>query len=343
MHPEARKGAAVRWMPRWLAQPNLIVAFHAVPSAEWFAMALRTLGAVYRFVSAREVEDHLRGGGPPLRRCAHVTFDDGDRSVYEHAFPVLRRMRVPATLFVSPRVIREGRNYWFQDADLVRQAGGDEALRTRACSRLGVDPACTRPYSTGALLKLLPVRQILEVVEEARRDRGTSAARRFNVTLHQLRELHQSGYVTLGAHTLDHPILSNESDADAEREIRGSVAELGDLVQADVRTFAFPNGQQGLDFSEREQRVLCESGVRLAVSTEQGPFGRFTDPLAIPRLNLNGELRENARWIALKTAAVALLGTNPEPPEPRQRRALIGAGIGAGGCSLSESAPGGGR
>ena len=29
-----------------------------------------------------------------------VTFDDGFESVYEHAWPVLREFRIPATIFV---------------------------------------------------------------------------------------------------------------------------------------------------------------------------------------------------------------------------------------------------
>ena len=237
-------------------------------------------------------------------------------------------MGVPATVFVSPRVIAARSNYWFQDADVVRAHGGDDALRARACAKLGIAPAETLRYSTGALIKLLPVREILEVVEGALRDRGVADLPSFNVTLDQLREMHGSGLLAVGGHTMDHPILRNESDADAAGEIRGSVRGVAELLGAEVRTFAYPNGQRELDFSVREQEVLRECGIRVAVSTEQGSFARGSHPLELPRLNLNGSARENSRWIALKLAAVAILGMNPEPPEPRERRELLRAGVG---------------
>lgn len=306
---------------------NLVVAFHTVPSAEWFAMALRTVARVYRLVSAGDVEEYL-GGGREMRGCAWVTFDDGDYTLYDHAYPVLRAMGVQGTVFVSPRVITTRANYWFQDAHVVRANGGDGALRARACARLGIAPEETTRYGTGALIKLLRVREILEVVEEARRDCGVTDDRRFNVTADQLREMHRSGFVMAGGHTLNHPILGNESDDDAAREIRGSVEGVAEILDAEVRTFAYPNGQRGLDFGAREQKLVRDSGVRVAVSTEQGSFNRRAHALELPRLNLNGSPRENAGWIMAKMAAVAMLGINPEPPEPKQRKELIRAGIG---------------
>jgi peptidoglycan/xylan/chitin deacetylase (PgdA/CDA1 family) len=49
---------------------------------------------------AREVEKAVRGGTPLPRRAVAVTMDDGYRDNFEHAFPILCRYRLPATLFL---------------------------------------------------------------------------------------------------------------------------------------------------------------------------------------------------------------------------------------------------
>lgn len=50
----------------------------------------------------------LRRGERPLpRRPVLITFDDGFRSVYLHAFPVLRRLGMKATVFVTPDTASE--------------------------------------------------------------------------------------------------------------------------------------------------------------------------------------------------------------------------------------------
>ena len=63
---------------------------------------------------------------------------------------------------------------------------------------------------------------------------------RVGMNLSQLVELKESGLVSIGAHTLHHPILKNEDDDTTRNEILLSIQELGDLLQekilADNRT-----------------------------------------------------------------------------------------------------------
>lgn len=67
----------------------------------------------YRVIAgSRLVSGILRGEPfPPKSVC--LTFDDGDRSLYELAFPVLERFRVPATAFlIAEPVGKEARVTW---------------------------------------------------------------------------------------------------------------------------------------------------------------------------------------------------------------------------------------
>ena len=44
-----------------------------------------------------------------------LTADDGHASFYQQLFPILTKLDVPCSLFVSPKVIEEKVNYWFQE------------------------------------------------------------------------------------------------------------------------------------------------------------------------------------------------------------------------------------
>ncbi len=58
------------------------------------------LAAGYRFLPLGDVVDHSSRGGKLPARAAVVTFDDGFANVYQHAFPVLKELSVPATVFL---------------------------------------------------------------------------------------------------------------------------------------------------------------------------------------------------------------------------------------------------
>lgn len=55
----------------------------------------------YQTLSLLEAVDHLRQGSPFPDRSLVITFDDGYQSVYEHAFPILQRYGMRATVFLT--------------------------------------------------------------------------------------------------------------------------------------------------------------------------------------------------------------------------------------------------
>lgn len=59
----------------------------------------RLVALGFRFVTAAEWALAVRNGNPVPGRSAVVTIDDGDTSVYSIAFPILRRLGIPATVF----------------------------------------------------------------------------------------------------------------------------------------------------------------------------------------------------------------------------------------------------
>jgi peptidoglycan/xylan/chitin deacetylase (PgdA/CDA1 family) len=97
----------------------------------------------FSFVSLRAVLAARETGEPLPQRTAVITFDDGFQSVYTNAWPVLRELRVPATIFVSTAYLDSDAPFPFDDWGIThqRQVPADDyrPLTTAHCREMLAD------------------------------------------------------------------------------------------------------------------------------------------------------------------------------------------------------------
>ena len=67
---------------------------------EIFEKQMGILHARWRPIPLMEMVERLEKGQPLDRRAAVVTFDDGTEDTFTHAFPILEKYQIPATVFV---------------------------------------------------------------------------------------------------------------------------------------------------------------------------------------------------------------------------------------------------
>ena len=97
-----------------------------------------------------------------------------------------------------------------------------------------------------------------------------------------VQRLHESG-MTIGAHTVNHPILNTIPEEEARSEIALGRKRLEDITGARVRLFAYPNGKPAEDYSLRHVRLVRELGFDGAVTTAWGTARHDADPFQLPR------------------------------------------------------------
>jgi peptidoglycan/xylan/chitin deacetylase (PgdA/CDA1 family) len=255
---------------------------HALQSRAWFEATLDGLARFYRFIDAAELE-WLLGTGRTLGSVCHLTFDDGHRSFEDIALPVLRERSIPASLFVSPSVIVRGDNYWFQELSHLRNHIDDEHIRAVLADMFRTQAERLSPFSVMSLFLCLQRQDMTSVLSLVRAQHGVPPLEPQNISSTLLGEIDREGLVTIGAHSLEHPILANETDEQSEREIAESVRSLASLLARPVTTFAYPNGIPDLDFGPREQRSVRHAGIRMAFSTQPDFISPSSNPLALPR------------------------------------------------------------
>jgi peptidoglycan/xylan/chitin deacetylase (PgdA/CDA1 family) len=84
-----------------------IVADRMTVTTSAFASQLKSLqDGGYTVIPLRQLVAYFRGEGPvPPSRSVVITADDGHRSVYTEMFPLVKRLRIPVTLFIYPSAI----------------------------------------------------------------------------------------------------------------------------------------------------------------------------------------------------------------------------------------------
>ena len=297
---------------------SIVVMFHEIHSSVWFNEVLVHLGKKYKFVNADQLYENIRSTG-----LCHITFDDGHRSFFENAYPVLYELQIPATLFVSPKVIEEETNYWFQT---VRKLNNND-FHQYVCKK--VSYRFSNPitdFSVYSILKSIPVKIILELIENYESENRIKEEPYMNITKEQLIELNNSGLVEIGSHTNNHPILANESDNMLEWEIKDSIERLEKLIGKDIGYFAYPNGQPGLDFGDRELKILKETTIKLAFSTDSRKIKEETNNYMVPRIGISkgnnffidNKIRFAEQWIQLRNA----IHRNTEDKERKYLKAM---------------------
>jgi peptidoglycan/xylan/chitin deacetylase (PgdA/CDA1 family) len=295
-----------------------ILNLHEVRDFRWFDKLASYLKSRYNMVSLDSIENFY-GTDMDLKNACHITVDDGEKSFYEVIYPVLKKHKIPATLFVSPKIITERSNYWFQE---IKGYNSNE-LKKSISSVTGISFNLLKNYNEVWILKTLKINEIQEIIKTYQSTTKTIPKISQNITIENLKEISESGLITLGAHSLNHPILINEDNKNCEIEISSSINDLSAIIKKKVKYFAYPNGTQNLDFSFREEKILSLNGIQLALTTEAGNLSLSDNKFRIPRLGI----AENQNMLVIKSKL--FLGSQwkilkkMKPTEEHQQRRKI--------------------
>jgi peptidoglycan/xylan/chitin deacetylase (PgdA/CDA1 family) len=219
-------------------------------------------------------------------RAACITFDDGYADNEQIALPILKRLGLPATFFVSTGFSDGG--IMFNDVviEAVRRAPtGMHDLSSLGLGRHSLGDNASRRAVIDALIGQLMYRPVGErralVVQLSAEMRSTFPAD-LMMRPAQIKRLHDEG-MEIGGHTINHPILAMLDEHQARAEIVGGKRRLEEITGASVRLFAYPNGKPGRDYGRREVGLVRDAGFVAAVSTSGGVANRASDLFQLPR------------------------------------------------------------
>ena len=246
----------------------------------------------YQPWALRTVLDRVRDGRPVPRRTFVVTFDDGYRGIYLHAWPILKELGIPATVFLSTRYLDSPLPFPFD------------------CWAVG---HLANPLDTGHIGDLPRGRRL---PPDAYRPLSTVEAA----------EMSAGGLVELGAHGHAHADYRGRPEF-FRRDLEESLAALRERFGVEEATYAFPYGACDRALIE----MARQAGVRCALTTQSelvlpgvDPFhwGRFTATGSDTALSLSGMLSGwygsiRAAWRPVAAGSPTLRAGCPARPRTR--------------------------
>src|SRR5262245_33713801 len=229
--------------------------------------------------------ERLFDGSLP-RRALSITFDDGYADNEQIAAPLLQRLGLSATFFVSTGFLN-GSCMW---NDRVIEA-------VRATRRESVDPGVDGlpALPLGSLQQRRDaIARILGGIKHLEQGERDAAVARIvercaeppvmdlMMREHQVRRLREFG-MEVGAHTISHPILARLAPDRAAAEIGDGKRALEAITGAPVVLFAYPNGVPERDYTAAHVAMVRDGGFAAAVSTSWGSASRRSDRYQLPR------------------------------------------------------------
>jgi len=262
-----------------------ILMYHGVApqGAQSLAEQLHYLVRHFKVVSLESMLDRLTNGSFPPAHEIVLTFDDGLRNNLTVVYPILQELKVPATMFVCPALVESGAWLWNHEMRCRMQtlAATDLAeLRMKLLAPGTSADAIIEWMKTLRLQQRLMAETIVRQATPGFQPTNTQHEAFDTMDWDDLRSL-DCNLITVGSHTLSHPILTTLSAEELESEILESRRCLEQRLHRKVDFFCYPNGAY-----DKRAYQLVQKTYRAAVTTESGVIdgGQGLDLHRLPRI-----------------------------------------------------------
>ncbi|HUL22615.1 MAG TPA: polysaccharide deacetylase family protein [Thermodesulfobacteriota bacterium] len=262
-----------------------------------FRLQIGSLKKHFEIIALSEAVERMRTGAIK-RPTAAITFDDGYQNNFDVAFPILRREKIPATIFLATGLIDTTDTVWHCRLNLALSQTRRPVM-DRNGFQFDLSTLNLKAKASAAIqenLKTLPHPQLMATLRNIILDLDGDPDCSIGVNSpygmlnrNAIAEMVASGLIEFGAHTHQHAILSRLSERERFNEIRRSVDAVYELTGRPCRCFSYPNGRAE-DYDVASIRHLEACGIQMAVTTTAGPNNKTTPVMELRRYGIGADL-----------------------------------------------------
>ncbi len=290
----------------WI-QPGMYV------EAGVFEQHMLFLQAEFRVISFGELLERWsqRDWDREARYCV-VTFDDGWLDNYSHAFPILRKLGIPATIFLPTDFIGTPEWFWPEKvAYCIKElTGGEEAAAkgnpilkeflNMSCASLSEN---ARRHCADLVIercKGYEPKAISEFIDRLSSALGiVIPEERCIVDWDEVEEMAHDR-ISFGSHSCSHRILTHLSASDVRQELEKSRQTIMARSESYVPVFCYPNGNN----TPQIQAMVKECGYQAAVGVQSGLEGAMPRHIfELRRISIHNDITYTVPLYAMRLFA----------------------------------------
>lgn len=247
-------------------------------SIQNFKEQMHHLKQEYNVIPLEHLIDSYIRDKPVPDKTVVITMDDGYRSDYSLAYPVLRQEQIPASIFVCTSFVDSKEYMWSDRIEYAIWKSENDALRIKVSNE-------SRYYKTAsesdkvksvadikAKLGLLSHDErvsVIKEIEDRTRKRisvETTTTLQLPVQWSEIRDMVSDGIVSIGSHSIRHPNLTTCTDQQLEEEIVESRRIIESRVGGECRLFCYPGGK----YNDRVKQSVIRAGYKCALAVKGG-------------------------------------------------------------------------
>jgi peptidoglycan/xylan/chitin deacetylase (PgdA/CDA1 family) len=250
-----------------------------------FEQMLDFVMAHFNIVPLSEVAMGLDSGRLP-HNAACITFDDGYAGWLTGVVPALQRRNAHATFFLTTGQL-SGTPMWHERIIQAVAKAPFGGLHMPGFDVPVLSNAVLADKQAAVVwlqnhLKYQTLSQRNAMLESLERSCGVGIASLPLMPAADIKQLSNLGF-GIGTHTVNHPILTHTTQAEAVYEIGEAREQLEGIIGGRVDSFAYPNGRPGADFQSKHIAMVRSAGYRYAVTTQHGVIRQGCSVYQMPR------------------------------------------------------------
>ncbi|MEX0322900.1 MAG: polysaccharide deacetylase family protein [Puniceicoccaceae bacterium] len=254
-----------------------------------FTARMEKLACRGSFISCSSLADQMAAGRPVFETSLAISFDDGYRDNLLHALPILEKLEIPATVFITAGYVQGTVvPYEIILGQFLQDATSIDMSSIKPGTVIQLDQS-NREAVYEELRKAFKFRPHAERMQFLKQIGAGSLLDAWNpadtfLSEDEVKTLASHPLIEIGAHTTSHETLAPLDSQSLVRELRDSKIYLENLLGIPVDLLAYPYG----NFNGNVQLAARACGYRAAFTTEYAANQQpGSDPiLEIPRLNL---------------------------------------------------------